>query len=96
MAGAVAGCVNVALGYPFAFIITRLEADPGTSKRNREFRGMYDCFKKIYKIEGFQAFFRGMTVSLMGQFIYKGLYFGIYDTGLAIMLMNGFMPSIAN
>lgn len=52
LAGAAAGSINMVLGYPLAFIVTRLEADPGTTKRNREFKGMTDCFRKIYQTEG--------------------------------------------
>jgi len=58
----------------------------------REFNGIYDCVKKINKLEGYAGFYRGLVVSLTGMFLYRSLYFGIYDSGLTLMILNGIFP----
>eukprot|EP00347_Sterkiella_histriomuscorum_P007218 403349809 len=92
LSGGLAGALQIFLMYPFSFVQTRLQADVGTTPINREFRGIRDCVRKIYKTEGTQSFYRGLTVSLSGVFVYRALYFGMYDCGLTLMLMNGVLP----
>jgi hypothetical protein len=36
---------------------------------------------KTFKKEGIQGLYRGIGVAIPSIFIYRGLYFGIYDTG---------------
>ncbi len=42
---------------------------------------MKDCLTKTYKSDGIVGVYRGLVVSIPSIFIYRGLYFGIYDTG---------------
>ena len=68
------------LTYPLNFAKIRLAADVGTNE-NREFKGMTDCYKKIVAQEGYTALYRGFGVACSGIFLYRGLYFGLFDTG---------------
>ena len=43
-----------------------------------------DCIKKIHRSDGFTGLYRGFPISFIGIFIYRSLYFGIYDSGKAI------------
>jgi solute carrier family 25 (adenine nucleotide translocator) protein 4/5/6/31 len=41
---------------------------------------------KTYAADGIKGLYRGLFVALGSIFIYRGLYFGIYDTGKEILL----------
>lgn len=40
---------------------------------------MNDCLKKTFQKEGITGLYRGFTISIPSIFLYRGLYFGIYD-----------------
>ena len=46
---------------------------------------MTDCAKTIYKNGGLTHFYKGVTTSIYGIVLYRGLYFGLYDTGKVIL-----------
>ena len=37
-------------------------------------------YVKTLKSDGIQGLYRGFTISAVGIFIYRGMYFGLYDT----------------
>ena len=41
------------------------------------------------KSEGLVGLYRGFDVSVASIFVYRGLYFGIFDTGKALLLNPG-------
>jgi solute carrier family 25 (adenine nucleotide translocator) protein 4/5/6/31 len=45
-----------------------------------------DCLKKTYNSDGIRGLYRGLLIAIPSIFIYRGLYFGIYDTGRDIIL----------
>jgi solute carrier family 25 (adenine nucleotide translocator) protein 4/5/6/31 len=49
---------------------------------------MLDCMKKTYSSEGFTGFYRGFIIGAASLFFYRGLYFGIYDTGKELLLKD--------
>jgi len=66
--------------YPLDFVRTRLAADLGAAKENREFNGLIDCMMKVAKRGGPMALYQGFGVSVQGIIVYRGAYFGLYDT----------------
>jgi solute carrier family 25 (adenine nucleotide translocator) protein 4/5/6/31 len=60
--------------------------DLGKSITEREFTGLSDCLKKTWRSDGIAGLYRGLVVSIPSIFIYRGLYFGIYDTGRDVIL----------
>lgn len=72
--------------HPLDFARTRLGVDLGKSKGEREFTGLSDCLRKTYQREGIRGLYRGLFVALPSIFFYRGLYFGLYDTGKDIFL----------
>ena len=44
-------------------------------------KGLNDCIRKISKKDGVVGLYRGFTASVVGVFIYRGLYYGLYDSG---------------
>ncbi|CDW82673.1 adp atp translocase [Stylonychia lemnae] len=94
MAGGFGGVLSQIFLYPFSFVQTRLQADVGSSSSTREFFGFRDCVKKLYRIEGYQIFFTGLTVSLTGTFVYRSFYFGLHDFFWNFMFFANHKPNI--
>jgi len=46
----------------------------------RQFNGLVDVYKQTLASDGIGGLYRGFVISCVGIFIYRGLYFGIYDT----------------
>jgi Mitochondrial carrier protein. len=86
LSGGMAGSTACLFLYPLDFLRTRLGVDLGRSKLDREFTGMADCAVKIVKSDGIVGLYRGMNMAIFGIFMYRGLYFGFYDTGKPIFL----------
>uniref|UniRef100_A0A914VZW5 ADP/ATP translocase n=1 Tax=Plectus sambesii TaxID=2011161 RepID=A0A914VZW5_9BILA len=71
--------------YPLDFARTRLAADVGRSLNTREFRGLFDCVRKIVKHDGPLGLYRGFAISVQGIFVYRAAYFGLFDTAKAVV-----------
>ena len=93
VAGGLGGAFSLAILYPFSYVQVRLQADIGTSSSSREFYGINDCIKKLYRIEGFKTFFTGLTVSLTGTFVYRSFYFGLHDFLWSFIFFSNYKPS---
>lgn len=77
--GGAAGATSLFFVYPLDFARTRLAVDVGKGSQ-REFNGLMDCLKKVFKSDGFVGLYRGFNVSVQGIIIYRAAYFGCYDT----------------
>ncbi|EWM25443.1 adp atp [Nannochloropsis gaditana] len=78
-AGGLAGAASLLIVYPLDFARTRLAADLGKDGA-REFNGLLDCLGKVAKASGPLALYQGFGVSVQGIIVYRGAYFGLYDT----------------
>ena len=43
-------------------------------------------YRKTLKSDGIQGLYRGFVISCVGIFIYRGMYFGLYDSLKPILL----------
>ena len=86
-AGGLAGVISTSIQYPLELAKTRLQADVKfqSKEQSRQFKGIYDCISKIYDSDGIRGLYRGYVISVIGMFFYRGLYFGIFDTGRSYM-----------
>ena len=82
--GGAAGATSLCAVYPLDFARTRLAADVG-SGGDRQFTGLVDCLKSIATKEGPQGLYRGFGISVVGIVFYRASYFGMFDTGKAMM-----------
>uniref|UniRef100_A0AAR2KZZ5 ADP/ATP translocase n=1 Tax=Pygocentrus nattereri TaxID=42514 RepID=A0AAR2KZZ5_PYGNA len=78
--GGAAGATSMCFVYPLDFARTRLAADIGKVRAEREFTGLGNCFAKIFKADGPRGLYKGFNASVQGIIIYRAAYFGIYDT----------------
>jgi len=88
--GGAAGAGSLCIVYPLDFARTRLASDVG---KEREFTGLVDCISKTFKNGGIGALYEGFGVSVQGIIIYRGTYFGCYDTAVGALFEN---PKKAN
>ena len=47
---------------------------------DRQFNGLVDVYRKTLKSDGLAGLYRGFTISCVGIVVYRGLYFGMYDS----------------
>ena len=80
MAGGSAGACCMLIVYPLDFARTRLGVDIGKGSQ-RQFQGLSHCLLSILKSDGIRGLYNGIFVSLYSIFLYRGLYFGFFDTG---------------
>jgi len=82
--GGAAGATSLTVVYPLDFARTRLAADVGSGSE-REFTGLVDCLKKVAAKDGAQGLYRGFGISVVGIIAYRASYFGMFDTGKAML-----------
>jgi len=81
LAGGLAGSISSTIVYPLDFARTRLGVDVGKTAGARQFTGIGDCLFTTYRSDGIRGLYRGAGMAVYGIFIYRGLYFGFYDSG---------------
>lgn len=86
--GGLAGAGSLLIVYPLDFARTRLAADVGKGGADREFTGLVDCLKKTAARGGPMALYQGFGVSVQGIIVYRGAYFGFYDTAKGVLFKD--------
>jgi solute carrier family 25 (adenine nucleotide translocator) protein 4/5/6/31 len=84
--GGCAGSMSLAFVYSLDYCRTRLANDAKTKSGTRQYNGMVDVYVKTIKSDGIQGLYRGFVISCVGIFIYRGMYFGLYDSLKPILL----------
>lgn len=96
--GGLAGTVSLFFVYSLDYARTRLANDAKSSKKGaseRQFNGLMDVYKKTLASDGIGGLYRGFVVSAVGIFIYRGLYFGMYDSLKPVLLQGALADSFA-
>jgi len=90
--GGAAGACSLAFVYSLDFARTRLANDNKSAKKGgeRQFNGLVDVYRKTLATDGVQGLYRGFNISCVGIIVYRGLYFGMYDS-LKPVLLTGTM-----
>merc|ERR1712227_1069360 len=78
--GGFAGTLSLMFVYSLDYARTRLANDAKGKGGERQFNGLVDVYVKTLKSDGIQGLYRGFVISAVGIFIYRGMYFGLYDT----------------
>merc|ERR1712165_511644 len=89
LSGGVAGSMSLTFVYSLDYARTRLANDAKGKGGERQFNGLVDVYVKTLKSDGIQGLYRGFTISAVGIFIYRGMYFGLYDTLKPILIGDG-------
>ncbi|CEP22731.1 PET9 [Cyberlindnera jadinii] len=86
--GGLAGGSSLLFVYSLDYARTRLANDAKSAKGNgeREFNGLLDVYKKTLASDGIAGLYRGFLPSVVGIVVYRGLYFGLYDSLKPVLL----------
>merc|ERR1739847_260121 len=75
-----AGSLSLTVVYSLDFARTRLANDNKSKGGERQYNGLLDVYKKTLASDGIGGLYRGFVISCVGIFIYRGMYFGLYDS----------------
>eukprot|EP01147_Barroeca_monosierra_P009692 gene9692-1902_t len=80
--GGLAGAMSLLFVYSLDYARTRLANDNKNEKKGgaRQFNGLLDVYKKTLKSDGVAGLYRGFVISCVGIIVYRGFYFGLYDS----------------
>nr|PNR61671.1 hypothetical protein PHYPA_000094 [Physcomitrium patens] len=89
--GGAAGACSLFFVYSLDYSRTRLANDSKSSKKGggeRQFNGLIDVYKKTLASDGVAGLYRGFVISCVGIVVYRGLYFGMYDSLKPVLLVG--------
>ncbi|CZT22800.1 probable ADP, ATP carrier protein (ADP/ATP translocase) [Ramularia collo-cygni] len=88
--GGLAGATSLLFVYSLDYARTRLANDAKSAKKGgdgqRQFNGLLDVYKKTLASDGIMGLYRGFGPSVAGIVVYRGLYFGMYDSLKPVVL----------
>ena len=87
--GGAAGAMSLMFVYSLDYARTRLANDAkaaGKGGSERQFNGLIDVYSKTLKSDGIVGLYRGFVISCVGIIVYRGFYFGLYDTLKPLLL----------
>ncbi|USP80765.1 uncharacterized protein yc1106_08039 [Curvularia clavata] len=86
--GGAAGATSLLFVYSLDYARTRLANDAKSAKKGgeRQFNGLVDVYKKTLASDGIAGLYRGFMPSVAGIVVYRGLYFGMYDSIKPVLL----------
>jgi solute carrier family 25 (adenine nucleotide translocator) protein 4/5/6/31 len=99
--GGAAGASSLCFVYSLDYARTRLANDAKNAKKGgeRQFNGLVDVYSKTLKSDGIAGLYRGFVVSCVGIIVYRGCYFGFFDSLKPVLLVgdlkNSFLASFA-
>lgn len=97
--GGAAGATSLMFVYSLDYARTRLANDAKSAKKGgeRQFNGLIDVYKKTLASDGVAGLYRGFVVSCVGIIVYRGCYFGFFDSLKPVLLTgsleNSFVAS---
>ncbi|KAJ3711285.1 ATP:ADP antiporter [Lentinula raphanica] len=89
--GGAAGASSLLFVYSLDYARTRLANDAKSTAKGggeRQFNGLVDVYKKTLASDGIAGLYRGFVPSVVGIIVYRGLYFGVYDSLKPVVLVG--------
>jgi len=88
--GGMAGATSLLFVYSLDYARTRLANDNKSAKKggSRQFNGLVDVYRKTLASDGIAGLYRGFVPSVAGIIVYRGLYFGMYDSIKPVVLVG--------
>jgi solute carrier family 25 (adenine nucleotide translocator) protein 4/5/6/31 len=95
--GGVAGAMSLVFVYSLDYARTRLANDAKAVKKGkseaRQFNGLIDVYRKTLATDGIAGLYRGFMVSCAGIIVYRGCYFGFFDSLKPVVLTGAMKDS---
>ena len=100
ISGGLAGAMSLLFVYSLDYARTRLANDNKNAAKggSRQFNGLIDVYKKTVATDGVAGLYRGFVISCVGIIVYRGFYFGLYDSLKPLLseeLQQNFMATFA-
>merc|ERR1711939_272364 len=88
--GGAAGATSLLFVYSLDYARTRLANDAKSAGKGgtRQFNGLVDVYRKTLASDGIAGLYRGFGPSVLGIVVYRGLYFGMYDSIKPVLLVG--------
>ncbi|KIW31895.1 ADP,ATP carrier protein [Cladophialophora immunda] len=89
--GGAAGATSLLFVYSLDYARTRLANDAKSASKGggeRQFNGLVDVYRKTLASDGIAGLYRGFGPSVLGIIVYRGLYFGMYDSIKPVLLVG--------
>ena len=85
-----AGATSLLFVYSLDYARTRLANDAKSAGKggSRQFNGLIDVYRKTLASDGIAGLYRGFGPSVLGIVVYRGLYFGMYDSIKPVLLVG--------
>ena len=80
LSGGCAGSLSLVFVQSIDYTRTRLAVDAKRAGGQRQFSGIIDVYVKTIRADGVRGLYRGFGISCACIFIYRGLYFGLFDS----------------
>lgn len=93
--GSAAGATTSLFLYHLDFARTRLGTDSKWCPVNgqRQYKGLTDVYHQTWASDGIKGLYRGFGASIVGITLYRGMYFGLYDTLKPVILVGNLQVS---
>jgi len=94
--GGAAGASSLLFVYSLDYARTRLANDAKSAGKGggaRQFNGLVDVYRKTLASDGIAGLYRGFVPSVVGIIVYRGLYFGGYDSLKPVVLQGSLQDS---
>lgn len=94
--GGAAGASSLLFVYSLDYARTRLANDAKSAKKGggeRQYNGLVDVYRKTLATDGVAGLYRGFNISCVGIIVYRGLYFGMYDSLKPVLLVGDMADS---
>lgn len=82
LSGSLAGSASLVFVYSLDLCRTKLSNDKKSAKKGgmKQYNGMMDVYRQTYAVDGLRGLYAGFVISCVGIAIYRGFYFGMFDT----------------
>ena len=82
ISGSLAGSASLVFVYSLDLCRTKLSNDKKNAKKGgaKQYSGMMDVYRQTYAVDGLRGLYAGFVISCIGIAIYRGFYFGMFDT----------------
>ena len=98
--GGLAGATTLIFTYSLDFARTRLANNIKAANvgGDRQFKGLVDVYRKTVATDGVAGLYHGFGMACAGIVVYRGLYFGLYDSirpAMSTELQNSYSANFA-
>ncbi|XP_031273725.1 ADP,ATP carrier protein 1, mitochondrial-like [Pistacia vera] len=94
--GGAAGASALLIVYSLDYAHIRLANDDAKAALKggeRQFKGLIDVYRKTLKSDGIAGLYHGFSISCVGIIVYRGLYFGMYDSLKGVLPIGSLLDS---